>query len=93
MTELTIQIPDDLALRLRPMQDRLVEIIELGLQKITQTQYGLPNEVTAFLASSPGPQAIVDFRPSAEAQARVTELLEKNQAGTLSPDEQAELDQ
>jgi hypothetical protein len=93
MTELTIRIPDELALRLQPVQDRLVEIIELGLQKITQAQYGLHNEVTEFLASSPGPQAIVDFRPSAEAQARVTELLEKNQAGTLSPDEQAELDQ
>jgi hypothetical protein len=93
MTELTIQIPDDLALRLQPVQDRLIEIIELGLQKITQTQYGLHNEVTEFLASSPGPQAIVNFHPSAEAQARVTELLEKDQAGALSPDEQAELDQ
>ena len=28
MTELTIQIPDDLALRLQPVQDRLIEIIE-----------------------------------------------------------------
>ena len=93
MTELTIEIPNDLALRLQPLQDRLVEIIELGLQKITYAQYGLHNEVTEFLASSPGPQAIIDFRPSSEAQARVTELLDKNQAGTLSPDEQAELDQ
>jgi hypothetical protein len=93
MTELTIQIPDDLAMRLQPVQDRLIEIIEFGLQKVTHAQYGLHNEVTEFLASSPSPRAIINFRPSAEAQTRVTELLNKNQDGTLSPDEQAELDQ
>lgn len=93
MAELTIQIPDNLALRLQPMRDRLIEIIELGLREITDAQYGLHNEVIEFLASGPPPKAIIDFRPSAEAQARVTELLNKNRAGTLSPDEQVEFGQ
>jgi len=32
MIDLTIQLPDDLARRLKPVQDRLPEIIELGLR-------------------------------------------------------------
>jgi len=93
MVELTVQIPNDLAVRLRPVQDRLTEIIELGLREIAPARYGLYNEVIEFLADGPPPQAIVAFRPSAEAQKRVLELLDKNRAGALTPDEQTELDQ
>lgn len=92
MVEMTVQMPPQLALRLRPIQNRLVEIIELGLRAITPAQYGLHSEVIEFLASGPTLQAIVAFRPSAKAQARVTELLDKNQAGTLMSAEQSELD-
>ena len=93
MMELTIQVPDELALRLQPVQNRLTEIIELGLREITIAQYSLYNEVIEFLASGPTARAIIAFRPSAEAQAQVTQLLDKNRAGTLTADEQAELDQ
>lgn len=93
MVEMTIQVPDELASRLQPVQDRLVEIIELGLREIEPARHKLHNEVIEFLASGPSPQAIVHFRPSPQAQARVTELLEKNRAGALTPDEEAELDQ
>ncbi len=93
MAELTIEIPDELAARLRPVQDRLAEIIELGLRELAPAQHGLYNEVIEFLASGPTPQQIVTFRPSQEAQERVAELLEKNRAGMLTPAEQAELDQ
>ncbi len=93
MVELTIQIPDDLALRLQPLQNRLVEIIELGLHEISPVQNALHSEVIEFLAGGPSSQAIINFHPSAKAQARVAELLTKNQAGDLLPAEQAELDQ
>ncbi len=93
MVELTIQVPDELAARLQPVRDRLAEILELGLREMVPAQYGLYNEIIEFLASGPSPQDIIAFRPSKEAQARVTELLEKSRAGTLTPAEQAELDQ
>ena len=93
MVELTIQLPDELALRLQPVRNRVAEIIELGLREITPAQHRLNSEVIEFLASGPSPQGIVNFRPSTEAQARVSELLSKNQAGTLTEAEQAELDQ
>ena len=93
MAELTIQIPDDLAERLQPVQNQLIEIIELGLSEISRSQNALHSEVIEFLASGPAPQAIIDFHPSAEARARVVDLLNKNQRGTLSAEEQGELDQ
>ena len=93
MVKVTVQIPPKLALWLQPVQDRLVEIIELGLRAITPAQYGLHSEVIEFLACGPTSQDIIAFRPSVEAQARVTELLDKNRTGTLTPAEQAELDQ
>jgi hypothetical protein len=35
MVELTIRVPDDLAVRLQPVRDRVVDVIELGLREIT----------------------------------------------------------
>lgn len=93
MIKVTIQVPDELASRLEPVQDRLIEVIELGLREIESAQYELHDEVIEFLASGPSPEAIVSFRPSEEAQARVAELLERNRKGALPPAEESELDQ
>jgi hypothetical protein len=93
MVELTIQLSDELAHRLRPVGDRLAEIIELGLRDLTPSRYTLYNEVVEFFAAGPSPRAIVAFRPSRSAQDRVVELLDKNRAVMLSPEEQDELDQ
>jgi len=92
MVELTIQIPDELAVQLQPMQNHLPEIIRLGLREIAVVPSGLYGEVVDFLASGPAPQAIINFRPSPQAITRIQALLAKNRAGQLSAEEQAELD-
>jgi hypothetical protein len=51
------------------------------------------DEVTDFLARSPGPEAIIEYRPSANLAARVQELLSRNRSGSLTADEQAEIDE
>lgn len=51
------------------------------------------DEVDEFLTSTPTPEQILAFRPSEAAQMRLRTLLEANREGTLTPDEQAELDQ
>ncbi len=38
MTTLTIEISDDLAHRLRPVQDQMIEILEFGLQAVVPIQ-------------------------------------------------------
>lgn len=50
------------------------------------------DEVMALLLTSPTPQEIADFRASETAQLRLRYLLDANRNDTLSPDEQAELE-
>ena len=50
------------------------------------------DEIVDVLARGGGAGTVLAFRPSAEAQARVRDLLARSKAGTLTDDEQAELD-
>jgi hypothetical protein len=50
-------------------------------------------EIIDFLASSPTPQQIIDFKPSDELQNRSHELLEHNRQGTLTAEERAEMEE
>jgi hypothetical protein len=50
------------------------------------------DEIIDVFARGGGAGTVLAFRPSAEAQARVRDLLERSKAGTLTDDEQAELD-
>ncbi len=91
--QLTIEIPDRLAERLGPERDHLAEILERGLSRPWSRASALAQEVIEFLSRDPRPQDILAFRPSEQAAERVGELLEKNRAGTVNPDEQAEMDE
>ena len=48
-------------------------------------------EIIEFIAHGTTPQAVVDYRPSLEAQRRVADLIAREKEGGLSPEEQAEL--
>ena len=89
---MTIQVSDELAHRLRPLRNRLAEIIELGLRDLTPSRHELYNEVIEFFAGGPTSRAIVAFHLSAEIQHHLAELLDKNQDGTLTSEQQVELD-
>jgi hypothetical protein len=105
MAELTIQIPDELAQRLKPLQNRLPELLWRLLdvanlpsisQPTVQTETtDIPTvyqEVLDFLIKRPTPEEIIAFKVSPQAQARLEVLLEKNRSATLSSMELAELD-
>lgn len=49
-------------------------------------------EIIDFIAAGTTPEAVVTFRPSPEAELRLSELLERERDGELSPEEKAELD-
>ena len=49
-------------------------------------------EIIDFIAAGPSSEAVAAYRPSAEAQRRVEELIEREREGALSTDEKAELD-
>ena len=49
-------------------------------------------EIIDFIAAGTTPEAVANYRPSAEAQQRVAALVEREKDSGLSPDERAELD-
>ncbi|MGL4551684.1 MAG: hypothetical protein ACRC33_10885 [Gemmataceae bacterium] len=91
--EITLTLPDDLAAKLRPVQDRLPELIELGLREIRsggQDGFAGLAAVLEKLASLPTPQEILALRPSPELQERIEALLERSHRGELSAGEREE---
>jgi hypothetical protein len=49
-------------------------------------------EIIDFIAAGTTPEAVVAFRPSDAAQQRVARLLEGSKTGSLSGEDQSELD-
>ena len=95
--QMTIEIPDELALQLEPERNRLTEIIRRGLGQLGLTGHGLSScalvdEVLDFLARGPQPEEIVAFHPSEKSVERIRELLDKNREHVLTPDEESEMD-
>ncbi|MGB6301694.1 MAG: hypothetical protein WBF90_36690 [Rivularia sp. (in: cyanobacteria)] len=105
MAELTIQISDELAQRLQPLQNRLPELLwqlldvanlPTNKSKTVQTEPTdialVYQEVLDFLIKRPTPEEIIAFKVSPQAQSRLEELLERNRSATLNSMELAELD-
>ncbi|MBI3850894.1 MAG: hypothetical protein HY298_11560 [Verrucomicrobia bacterium] len=91
--QVTIEIPDDLAGRLEGEREHLAEIIERGLRRNWSEATTLAREVVSFLAREPRPDEILAFQPSERFVEHTRELLDKNRDGTLTPDEEAEMDE
>jgi uncharacterized protein (DUF433 family) len=49
-------------------------------------------EIIDFIAGGTTPEAVVAFRPSENARLRVAELVERSKDGSISADEQSELE-
>jgi hypothetical protein len=50
-------------------------------------------EIIDFIASGTTPESVISFHPSRDVEERVSELIEREKDGTISPDEKDELDQ
>ncbi len=88
-----IEIPEELASRLKPMADRIPQILELGLREWNaagQSGFDGAAEVLELLAGLPSPDEIIKLRPSETLQARISDLLEKNRTTGLSRNETLE---
>jgi hypothetical protein len=90
--ELTLHVPDDLALRLRPVEDQLPRILELGLRELHARPPQLEGlrDVLENLARLPAPQEVLALRPSATLQERISTLVDRQRSGRLSADEERE---
>jgi hypothetical protein len=89
--QVTFELPDEVVTQLQPFEDKLPQILGLGLREfkaIAQEGCSGMAEVLEFLASLPNPEAIIALRPSKTLQAQLSMLLEKNRTGDLTPDEE-----
>ncbi len=91
--QLTIELPDELGLRVEPEREHLADIIERGLQQRQSELSGLRRELIAFLARGPQPSEILAYRPPASFVERARELLRRGKTGPLNQSEEAELDE
>ena len=94
MASITIEIPDELAERLRLYQSRIVEIIELGLYQLdaNDVMYEETMKVLEILASSPSPQEVGDLKLSERLIGRARALLERDRTRGLNEWEQKEFE-
>jgi len=93
MPTITIEVPDSLAERLAPYQERLAEILALGLGELSPWPSRVYRYILEFLASNPSAEQLAAFRPTPEMQERLRTLLERERAGLLTEMERAELDE
>lgn len=105
VAKLTIQIPDELAGRLEPLQSRLPQLLWLLLDADVQQTSEQPKvnaqtveisevyqEVLDFLIKRPTPEEIIAFKVSSQVQMQLEALLEKNRSASLTQMELAQLD-
>jgi len=102
MTTITLEVPDELAVRINSMRDRLPDLLSNVLQpaNVAQTSRAVKaaathpayREMMTFLASRPSPQQIIDFKIGDQAAERLAELLDKNREVKLTSEESTELD-
>lgn len=93
MVQMTMQIPEELAERIRPITAWVPTIIELSFIRFRTRATAAVSELLDFLAENPSPQEALDFHPSKATQNRLRRLLALNAAGLLTEREQQELDE
>jgi len=92
MVEITLRVSENLAKRLQPVREQVPEILEIGLRYSRPLSIRAYAQALEFLATAPTPAEILIFRPSPAIQVEVNRLLSRHKAGTLTPDEESELD-
>ncbi|WP_438021800.1 hypothetical protein [Sorangium sp. So ce233] len=93
MAAITLDLPDELADRLRSLSDRLPSILELGLRELDASSvisFSGAADILELLASLPTPEEVLALEPSPQLQTRTSELLYKSRTAGLSPAEEAE---
>ena len=98
---LTLELPQELAIRLHPFKNQLPHLLELGLKQTVlndvppkkDSVFNGINDILEFLAKLPTPEEIIALRPAESLQQQVNDLLEKQRAEGLTADEEQQWQQ
>lgn len=89
--QISVDVLDDLALRLSSFQEELPQILELGLREWSadvQSGFSGLAEVLEVLAKLSSPEEVLALQPSAALQQYIDHLLEKNRTVGLTAAEE-----
>jgi len=93
---ITLDVPNDLGIRLRPFRQQLPRLLELGLREFnapSSTGFHSLNEILEFLAKLPSAEEIMALRPAQELQQQIDSLLEKQRTVGLNAEEELQWQQ
>ena len=79
--QITLDLSEELVSRLNSVEDKLPQVIELGLRELNASPKNGFNgiaEVLELLATLPTPEEIIALRPSEALQTQISNLLEKH---------------
>jgi hypothetical protein len=93
MAVVTLELPDTLAQRVKPLSRWLPTILEINSLFLKTSASQTANEIIEFLFSNPSAKSIYEYRASERSQQRVNELMECNSTGEISQAELAELEE
>ena len=102
MTTITLELPEDLAVRLAPLRDRLPELLSQLLDsESAEKKFALSGtvmthpvflELIDFLSARPTAKQVLTHKSSSAVQERLEELLDKNREAGLTAAEEEEMD-
>lgn len=93
MVEITIQVPEQLAEQVLPVQRWMPTLLEFSLARLKTPASETAAEIIDFLLSNPTDEEVLAYHVSDRAQERVSRLLALNREDTLSEAEEQELDE
>ncbi len=83
MTEMTMQVSDKLASKIKPFSSWLPTIIEISLLKLKTRAVARAAEIIEFLQTNPSPAEVLKFHASETSQKHLRKLLALNNEGLL----------
>jgi hypothetical protein len=93
MATVTLELPDSLAQRVKPLSRWLPTILEINFLSLKTPAAQTANEVIDFLAKNPTAKEVYKLRPSPRSQERTAKLLSLNSEGAISGEEKIELEE
>jgi hypothetical protein len=93
MATVTLELPDSLAQRVKPISRWLPTILEINLLPLQTSASQTAKEIIDFLASNPSAKAVHQYYVSERAQERMSKLLDLNREGSMSQGDSTELDE
>ncbi len=93
MTEITLELPNSLADKIKPLGVWMPTIMELTLAKFKTRVAYTSKELLDFLTENPSPQKVLQYKVSDEHQKRVRRLLDLNGEGEIEETEKRELEE